>query len=45
MSSTACCCLGTLGIGEWIVVVADPHCQWHGDHERPCFCETLAQPS
>jgi hypothetical protein len=41
MSSTACSCLGELRPGEWLVVVADPHCKWHGDHDLPCFCESI----
>jgi hypothetical protein len=41
MSSTACSCLGTLRPGEWLVVLPDPHCRSHGDHERPCFCESI----
>jgi hypothetical protein len=45
MSSTACSCLGNLLPGEWQIVVFDPHCKWHGDHEHPCFCESTPQPT
>ena len=45
MSCTACSCLGNLRAGEWLILVLDPHCKWHGDHEQPSFCDSSPQPT
>jgi len=43
VSSTACSCLGDLHGREWVILVMDPHCRWHGDHEQPCICGSTPQ--